>query len=159
MITPAAHAARVAGKFTSSYVIVAFQILAVFTLGPLVFGMDLGNWRALAVVLAAFAAFPTAVGVFLAILNVNRSLVQIIALLGTYVIGALSGAFVPVYLLPSWLQPVAVISPLYWAISAAQDVMIRGAGVSEVITPVLALLALSAVFVAASVVKFQRAQM
>lgn len=157
MLTPASHFARVLGKFTASYVMVAFQIAAIFVLGPLVFGMDVGDWRALTLVLAAFAAFPTALGVFLALLDVNRALATIIALIGTYVIGAVSGAFVPVYLLPSWLQPVALVSPLYWAISAAQDVMIRGAGIGDVLGPVLALLAISGGLVAASVVKFQRA--
>ncbi|MDE1865139.1 MAG: ABC transporter permease [Candidatus Micrarchaeota archaeon] len=38
----------------------------------------------------------------------------------------LAGAFVPVNLLPSFLLPVATVNPLYYAINAVRDIMIKG---------------------------------
>jgi len=38
----------------------------------------------------------------------------------------LAGAFVPVTLLPSFLQPVVAVNPLYYAVNAVRDIMIKG---------------------------------
>lgn len=38
----------------------------------------------------------------------------------------LGGAFVPVSLLPSFLQPIAIVNPLTYAVNATRDIMIKG---------------------------------
>jgi ABC-2 type transport system permease protein len=83
-------------------------------------------------------------------------MLEVLAFVGMFVIGAFSGAFVPLYLLPAWLGKAAVVSPLYWAISAVQDVMIRGAAFGDVVQQATALLALAAAFFVVAAVRSLR---
>jgi ABC-2 type transport system permease protein len=54
----------------------------------------------------------------------------------------LAGAFVPVTLLPRFLQPLVTVNPLYYAVNAVRDIMIKGA------LPVSTLLATTAILLA-----------
>lgn len=149
--TAASRSARLLGRVLSGYLIVGAQIAVLFLVGALVFRIDVGSIAALAVVLAAFVAVPAAGSALLGTLGLDGQLLELMAFVGMFVIGAFSGAFVPLYLLPSWLAAVAVVSPLYWAISAVQDVMIRGAALSDIVQPTAALLALAATCIALAV--------
>ncbi len=156
--SPASRVARVLGRLAASYVTVGIQVATLFVLGALVFRMDMGNVTAMVLTLAAFVAVPAAASVAFGAFGVDAQLLELVVSAGAFVLGALSGAFVPLYLLPHWLVRLAIFSPLYWAISAVQDVMLRGAGVGDVVKPVLALLALAAVLAVAGTLKFQRTQ-
>lgn len=156
--TPASRLARVCGWLLANYIRVGVQVGILFLVGAMVFRMDVGNVGALCATLAAFVTVPAAASVLFAAFAVSGQLIDLAARVGMFVVGAVSGAFVPLYLLPRWLERVAIFSPLYWAISAVQDVMIRGAGPADVVTPVLALLALASALIAVSMFQFRRAR-
>ena len=156
--TRASRTARVFGHLVSSYVIVGLQVASLFLVGALVFGINIGNITALAVALTAFVAVPAAGSVALGALGIEAQLLELVMSIGMFVIGALSGAFVPLYLLPHWLEKIAVFSPLYWAISAVQDVMIRGAGLGDIVRPVVALAGLAISLMIVATARTQRAR-
>ena len=65
-------------------------------------------------------------------------------------------AFVPVTLLPSFLQPVVVVNPLFYAVNAVRDIMIKGfLPVSTLISSTLILLAFTAVMMALAYIFFK----
>ncbi len=58
----------------------------------------------------------------------------------------LAGAFVPVTLLPSFLKPIVAVNPLFYAVNAVRDIMIKGAlPVSTLISTTLILLSFTGV--------------
>lgn len=58
----------------------------------------------------------------------------------------LAGAFVPVTLLPSFLLPVVELNPLYYAVNAVRDIMIKGSlPISTLLSTTLILLSFTAV--------------
>ena len=68
----------------------------------------------------------------------------------------LAGIFWPVEAVPSWLRPVSHLIPPTYAVSALRSVFLRGWGVSQIWTELLALLGFLAVFVVGSIVQLKR---
>jgi ABC-2 type transport system permease protein len=66
------------------------------------------------------------------------------------VLAALGGIMVPVFAMPGWMQTLSALSPMNWALEAFLDVVIRAAGVVELLPKlgVLLLFALTAAWVA-----------
>lgn len=153
--TPASRFGLLVGRFLSSYAYVAVVLAFLFTVGRFVFGMDVGNAAVLTLVLAAYAAVPAALATLMAVSAVDRQIALILGNVGMFVVGAVSGALVPLYVLPTWIERFAIISPLYWAKYAAQDVMIRGAGFADVVVPIVALASISVFCLAAGALKIR----
>lgn len=143
------------GRFLTSYAYVAVVVGFLFTVGALVFDMNVGDPAALAGVLAVYATVPAALGTLMAVSGLDRQLAYLLGNVGMFVVGAVSGALVPLYVLPAWLERVAIVSPLYWAKDAAQDVMIRGATLTDVAVPMLALAAIASVCLAAAAMRLR----
>ena len=61
-------------------------------------------------------------------------------------LGGLGGGFVPVESLPDWIEPIAPISPVYWAMEGYRTAILDGGGVGDVLGPLAVLLAFTAVF-------------
>jgi ABC-2 type transport system permease protein len=60
----------------------------------------------------------------------------------------LAGAFVPVTLLPAVLQPIVAVNPLYYAVNAVRDIMIKGSlPISTLVSTTAILLAFTGVMV------------
>jgi ABC-2 type transport system permease protein len=66
--------------------------------------------------------------------------------LGAMALGGLGGGFVPVESLPDWIEPVAPISPVYWAMKGYRSAILDGGGVGDVLGPLAVLVAFTAVF-------------
>ena len=74
--------------------------------------------------------------------------------LGAMALGGLGGGFVPVDSLPSWIQPFAPISPVYWAMEGYRAAILEDGGVSDVLGPLAVLAAFTAVFAAIALWRF-----
>jgi ABC-2 type transport system permease protein len=68
----------------------------------------------------------------------------------------LSGAFFPVQQMPGFMQAISKCIPLTYEVQALRQVVVLGAGLSEVMRPVLILLAFGVVTLAISVPAFKR---
>jgi ABC-2 type transport system permease protein len=64
----------------------------------------------------------------------------------------LGGGFVPVESLPEWVQPVAPVSPVYWAMEGYGSATLSEGGV---LVPAAVLLAFAIVFAALAVWRFR----
>jgi len=68
----------------------------------------------------------------------------------------LAGIFWPVEAVPAWLRPLSYFIPPTYAVSALRSVFLRGWGISEIWTELLALLGFLAIFVAGSIVQLKQ---
>lgn len=66
------------------------------------------------------------------------------------IMAALGGIWVPVFAMPSALQYASHFSPLYWALEGYYSIIVRGAGIAELMIPSLILFSLFAVTFALS---------
>jgi ABC-2 type transport system permease protein len=145
LVTPLSRPAILAGKLLAAYVFGVVQVGFLISLGALAFGMEVGNIGGLALTLLVFLSFPVSLGVLFAALFHEVILINSVTNLLVIVLGIIGGAIVPIFLLPAWMEQVAVLTPHYWAITALQDLIFRGAAIPDV-TVNLLLLALFAAF-------------
>ena len=48
----------------------------------------------------------------------------------TYSTAALGGAWWPIDIVPAWMQRLAQLTPVYWAMQGFQDIIVRGQGLA-----------------------------
>ena len=152
---PVGRAPIVISKLAPFYVVNLIQIVIMFAIARLAFGLDLGFVPALVVVSAALALVATGLGIALA--GVARSETQgtglaVIVVLTT---SALGGVMVPRFIMPEAMQQIGNITPQAWAIQGYQDVLVRGQGIGGVWLEAGVLLIFAAVFTAIGVWRFR----
>ena len=144
------------GMWIPHILIVFIQSAALLTFGRVVYGLQLGNLLALAVIVLALAICVTGLGLLLSMVvgseNMGLGLVQIIALGGAI----LGGLWFPFEMLPAFVQTLGQFTPQYWAQQGLQDVLLRGAGVGDIWPNLLILLGCGAVGLALAVAAFPR---
>lgn len=154
-VSAASGADVVLGKVAVAYLAQAVQLLVVLALGSALFGYR-PNGSAAAVVAVAllFAAALAAFGVALALWVPSEGTALSLANLVGMLAAGLGGALCTVASFPEWAQPLARLSPAYWALDAVRAASLDGAGLADVAPQLVALGAFVAVFAAASVVRF-----
>src|SRR5699024_11023916 len=121
--TPLSPRSYLLGKCVPYMVVVLMQIIILFLFGKIIYGIPLEQpWLLLLVSL--FLTFTvTGMGLLLAVLvkteNMGIAITQLIALGGAL----LSGLWIPIDLMPDFLQTIARFLPQYWAHQAYQNAM------------------------------------
>ncbi len=152
---PVGRAPILISKLVPFYVVNLIQIVIMFAIARLAFGLDLGFVPALVMVSAALALVATGLGIALA--GVARSETQgtglaVIVVLTT---SALGGVMVPRFIMPEAMQQIGNVTPQAWAIQGYQDVLVRGQGVGGVWLEAGVLLIFAAVFTALGIWRFR----
>ena len=132
------------------------QLTVLFTVGVLAWGMELGDSiPGIALTMLAISAVSVSFGLMInALLSANLAQQQTINL-SVIVLAAFGGALVPVFLLPGWMAAVSPVTPHYWALSAFQDVIVRGGGVADILPALAVLLAFASAFFSVALVRFR----
>jgi ABC-2 type transport system permease protein len=158
LLTPAPRPALLVGRTVAAYALGAVQMVVLFFVGWLAFGIELGNAGGLAIAVAVFVFVPVAIGVFFSTFSGSLLLMVSLANLMVIVLGAIGGSLVPVFFLPRWMEVLASFTPHYWALQAFQDLMFRGASLADLWLNLGILAAFSAVFFALGLARFSFAK-
>jgi ABC-2 type transport system permease protein len=163
LAAPISKATILAGKMIPNFAIALIQVVVIFAVSILVLP-SLGQERltlgddplALVLVSLALALCSTAFGVLIAALARTEGQINTVGGLGVWVLGALGGCIIPIFLLEGMsLGPISRLTPHNWAIRAYHDLLIRGRGLADVTTEIIALLVFSAVFFAIGLWRFE----
>nr|AKA59393.1 ABC-2 type transporter [uncultured bacterium AB_162] len=159
--SPASGLEILTGKFVLGFASVLVQILVLFTLGGLIYGLEVrGSVTALALVSALVAITVVTVGV--ALVSACRTIQQVNAVvnLGALGFAGFGGAFTPVTMLPGWMEDAAPATPTYWAMEAYRSIIVDGEGWSAIAGPAAMLVAFAALFtvIALSRLRFEDAK-
>ena len=152
---PVGRAPIVISKLIPFYVVNFVQIVLMFAIARVAFGLDLGSVPGLLVVSAALALTATGLGIALA--GIARSETQgtglaVIVVLAT---SALGGVMIPRFIMPETMQQIGNATPQAWAIQGYQDVLVRGQGLGGVWLEAGVLLIFAAMFTAIGVWRFR----
>ena len=141
--SPATNAEILIGKVVPAILMCLVQQLTLFSAGYLLLGMRVrGSVLAVALVSVALTMCLVAVGVLMAALLRTQQQLNAINNLGAMVLAGISGALVPLSVLPGWAKTVAPIAPQYWAMRGFRSTILEGGGLSTVALPVAVLLAI-----------------
>jgi ABC-2 type transport system permease protein len=108
-----------------------------------------------AMVSVALAVCLVSVGVLLAAVLKTQQQLNAISNLGSMVLAGVSGALVPLSILPGWARTVAPIAPQYWAMRGFRATILDGQGLGAVALPVGVLLGLAVVAAVLALRKFR----
>ncbi len=153
---PFSRAAFLLGKVTPYFLVNLVQISLMFALGRVVFHMDLGR-SVLGLVLVSVSTAAAATGLGLLVAALGHTAVQVsgLATLLALVLAAVGGMMVPTFVMPTWMQRLAHLSPHFWALRGYQDLIVRGLGVRDVLPEVGVLLGFALAFYILAIKRFR----
>ena len=162
LAAPMSKAALLAGKMIPNFITGLIQIVVIFAVSifilPMV-GLDrltLGNDPlALVLVSLLLALCSTGLGILIAAIARTEGQIGGLGALVLWTMGAVGGCLFPPFLLGGLLDIIGKGVPHYWAVQAYQDLIVRGRGLADVTTEMLALLVFSVVFFAIGLWRFE----
>ena len=130
------------GKFAFLVLQGFVQVLVIFLVAWLGFGVDLpghvGMW---AVTTAAAAVAAAGIALLFVSLCRTRQQAQVLGNILILIISALGGSMVPRFLMPPFVQDLGWVTPNTWALEAYASIFWRGEEASQMAVPLLALAA------------------
>ena len=154
--SPATNIEILVGKVVPAMFLCVVQQAVLFTVGFAVFGLRVrGSVLGVALVSLALTVCLVAVGVLLAAVMKTQQQLNALSNLGAMVLAGISGALVPLSVLPGWARNVAPVAPQYWAMRGFRSTILDGGGVSSVLLPIGVLLAFGAVAAGLALLRFR----
>jgi ABC-2 type transport system permease protein len=103
----------------------------------------------------AYALCMVAMG--LAVAAISRTIQQAssIGYLSMVSLGILGGSFVPISLLPSWVQRIAPATPTYWGMRGFRSELLSGGDTWSALSSILMLVAFASAFICVSALRFR----
>jgi ABC-2 type transport system permease protein len=144
------------GKVLPNVGVTFVQLALLFLLGGPLFGLEVtGSWLALTLLVVFVALALCAFGMLVTAVTRTMNQLNAVGSVGGMAMAMLGGAWVPVATMPGWAQAIAPLLPTYWAMEGFRDVILRGAGVSQVLVPVLMMAGFTVLYTAVAAVKFR----
>ncbi len=155
LAAPISKSTLLAGKLLPYYLVNLVQIGLMFSVGVFLFGIHLGQVRALALVSLALAAAANGLGLMVAALGRTEAQIGAMGVFFAVVLSALGGMMVPTFVMPAFMKTLSLLTPHAWALSGYHDVMLRGFGVAKVLKPSAVLLGFAALFYLVALLRFR----
>jgi ABC-type multidrug transport system permease subunit len=154
---PAPLSALLVAKLAARIVVGVLQMILLFAVGRLAFGISLGP-EPLALLLPTFGIVfaGTAFGLVVAGLARSREAVLPLGSIVIVTMAAVGGCWWPIDLEPRWMRSLALGLPTTWAMAAYNDLMIRRQAFAAALRPTAVLLAHAAVYLAVGLWLFAR---
>jgi ABC-2 type transport system permease protein len=139
-IAPIAPASLLGGKLLARLIVGTAQLLLLLLFGHFVYGLRLGDSSVaiIAVAVAAVASMTCFAAVVAAFVRTREQAIPV-GLALSFVLASLGGLLWPLYSLPRSIQIVSRMLMTTWSMSAIQDVMLRGRGLTGVSIELLVL--------------------
>jgi ABC-2 type transport system permease protein len=143
-------------RVLSATLIVTSILAVVFTFARFVFGVKIqGSVVGFALVCISFGLMTASYGLLIASIGKTPQGARGLSILATLLMVMLSGAWIPSFLFPKWLQDATKFVPARWAMDGLDGMTWRGSGWSEAVMPVLVLMVFAAVFGSIAVARFR----
>ena len=156
LVTPTRRSTYLLGTITGQFLLGVVQMALLIGFGILVLGVNWGRSPAgLTLMLLAFGlaavAFGVALGTFV---QTERQANNLSIMLGMSM-ALLGGCWFPIELFPPAVQTAVHVLPTTWAMQGLSDLLMRGAGVAEILPETAVLGAFAAVFFVVGIWRFR----
>ncbi len=148
----------IVGKFLAGAAIGVVQVAVMWTVGALVFDIDLGESPTAVIVLSLLMVLASAAfAVLLASFVSNVRTASAAAVLTSLVLAPVGGSWWPLFITPPFMQSLARLTPHGWANDALNRLMLFGAEFTDVVPSMVALVVFAAVFLSLALWRFHLA--
>jgi ABC-type multidrug transport system permease subunit len=128
------------GKMLFAFFISVLQLTAMFIFAWLIFNLDLGiNIPGLILMIVATSFAVSSLGIFLAAIAKTRQQAQNLSTIIILVMSAIGGSMIPLFIMPSILQKIALLSVNYWGIQGFYDIFWRTLPLKAILPKILLL--------------------
>ncbi|HLI08554.1 MAG TPA: ABC transporter permease [Ktedonobacteraceae bacterium] len=158
LIAPIQKYALLGGKMLAQFLVTLAQLSIIFLVGYFVFKVHISDWLTVSLLLISTSFAATGLGMLLVSLVKTRAQINPVVTLVVLITSAVGGAWWPLFLEPTWLQPLAKIGITAWAMEGLNGSMILGKGFMDVLPDILGLLAygLICLMIALRLFRFQQ---
>lgn len=115
------------GKMATAVVISILQLVVMFVYSWLVFGLPIfTDVPSLILMILATAFAVSSFGMFLVAIAKSRQQLQGLSTIIIMIMSAIGGSMIPLFIMPAFMQKIAVVSVNYWGIQGFYDIFWRG---------------------------------
>ncbi|TFW29969.1 ABC transporter permease [Massilia horti] len=158
LAAPVGMSTVVLGRVASATIIAFGLMCVIFVAAHLIFGVQVPNIAGFVGVAFAFALLTACFGMLIAAFGKTPEAARGISIFATLMMVMLGGAWIPSFLFPHWVQQVALVVPVRWAVDGLDAVTWRGLDLAAVMPAIGVQLAFALVFGALALWKFRREQ-
>ncbi|KXK12690.1 MAG: ABC transporter permease [Chloroflexi bacterium OLB14] len=155
LTTPTSKATFLFGTISGQVLMALIQMTLIVLFAFLAFKLNWGNPIGLYIVLScsclAAAAIGTAMGTFIK----SEGQAVGLSIMAGMLMGMLGGCWFPIELFPPFMQSFAKIFPTTWAMQGLLDLLLRGAGVVDILPEAGMLIGFAVIFFGIGVMKFR----
>jgi ABC-2 type transport system permease protein len=121
------------GKMVFANVISIAQLSIMFVYAWLIFGLDIMHHLSSLVLMIFVAAYAcSSFGIFLASFSKSRQQVQGLSKLIVLLMSVIGGSMIPIFMMPEFMQKIAVVSVNYWGVQGFYDIFWRLLPLSDI---------------------------
>jgi ABC-2 type transport system permease protein len=154
--TAATSVDLIVGKVVPTVAVSIVQLGLLFALGRPLFGLRIsGSIVALALVIVVLGLSLSAFGMMVTATVRTMGQLNAIGSVGAFAMAMLGGAWVPAASMPGWGRALAPAMPTYWAMEAFQDIILEGAGLGDVLKPIVVLATFGVLFTGIAAARFR----
>ncbi|GAB4153139.1 MAG: linearmycin resistance permease LnrM [Candidatus Promineifilaceae bacterium] len=155
LISPTTNAQALGGKLLGIYLTGVAQMGILILASSLMFRVQWGDPLVVAALILAVVAGAAGWGALLAAFAQSSAQVGSLGTAMMLIFAILGGSFISLNNLPAWVQVVSKITPNAWALDGFTTLSLGGA-LSDIATPLTALLVMSVVLFAMAILMFRR---
>jgi ABC-2 type transport system permease protein len=145
------------GKMLFAFFISILQLTAMFLFAWLIFNMDLSvNIPGLILMIIATSFAVSSIGIFLAAIAKTRQQAQNLSTIIILVMSAIGGSMIPLFIMPSILQKIALLSVNYWGIQGFYDLFWRVLPLQDILPKIAILISIGIIMTVASARLFKK---
>jgi ABC-2 type transport system permease protein len=144
-------------KMLFAFFISILQLSAMFLFAWLILNMDMSvNIPGLILMIIATSFAVSSLGIFLASVAKTRQQAQNLSTIIILVMSAIGGSMIPLFIMPSILQKIALLSVNYWGIQGFYDLFWRALPLEEILPKILVLMSIGVAMTLASIRLFRK---
>ncbi len=144
------------GHYLAMFVMIFVQFSLLTLFGQLFLQLDYYQQSlATLAMITATALFSASLGLLIGTVSKTDNQVVVFSLIPMFVLAGLGGAWVPLEFTPETVQLIGHLSPVAWVMDGFKDILIRGAGFSEVLFSVAVLLGFTIVCLGLAIWRFR----
>ncbi len=145
------------GKMGAILIISIAQLFIMFTFSWLAFGLPIFNdLLSLSVLTFAVAFSVSSFGIFLVSIAKTRQQLQNLSTIIILLMSALGGSMIPLFIMPTIMRKIAVISLNYWGIQGYYDIFWRALNFVDILPRIAVLMGIGIVMISISIPLFKK---
>jgi ABC-2 type transport system permease protein len=156
-VTPITKAEFITAKLMPFWVLALIDLAVGLVVGYVVFGVPMRGSPVLLFFSAGlYLVAALAIGLWISTLVETQQQAMFVTFFVLMVYLLMSGLFTPVESMPRWVQTLSLLNPVRYFVTISRAILIKGAGIAEIVRPIAALAVYGAVVLGLAIKQYDK---